>query len=405
MLTDSQRLLISAAVDGLLDDGAWVEFRQLLAASSDALTLYQTLQIHSARLAALPRQQLPASHAAALAAAWSALPTPRPLTTVARRSVRDSRRWVTLAVAASALIVVTVVSFRSARIDVRSHPRPVTEVAAIPPVMPRVENTDPVGLPPAPLEFVPAPDEVALAVPGILVTPETAPLPRAAVEKSLIGSGQFGPGLGFDSVDVRLPTVTTAASLGDLPLEEFVSTDAKESTLVRLDLFSADTVAGVALVRDAARVAKIAVVADALTQERLRQKLPLAWAFQADSLTPAQAKGWLAAIAAEARGATTPPVSAVHAAPAGASDRRDARDLFGVSHEKSPPTKSIESKTIGEVSGALTHPTAEVALTTFAPKSLRMSVTLSPELRGYAERHTGARRGSVSLLIVVRPRE
>ena len=49
MLTDPQRHLIAAAVDGRLTPGEQLAFRGLVAESRDALALFQALQSQAAR--------------------------------------------------------------------------------------------------------------------------------------------------------------------------------------------------------------------------------------------------------------------------------------------------------------------------------------------------------------------
>ena len=67
MLTDSDRELICAAVDGQLSFEQESGFRVLVAESADALQLFQLLQSHSRRLQAIPQRPAPLSLAACAA--------------------------------------------------------------------------------------------------------------------------------------------------------------------------------------------------------------------------------------------------------------------------------------------------------------------------------------------------
>ena len=88
MLTDADRELVSAAVDGELTPVTGPAFRTLVAQSADAVALYQTLTAQARRLAALPRHPAPADVWRAVVADIRAIPVAVPAPAPVRRVTR-----------------------------------------------------------------------------------------------------------------------------------------------------------------------------------------------------------------------------------------------------------------------------------------------------------------------------
>src|SRR6266542_1505408 len=104
MLTDADRELITAAVDGALDDRQEPAFRALVADSAEAAALYNRLQGDARRLRESRRVPAPADLAEEVTASVRNLPRATPSS---RRPAARRPSWLTYSVAASLFLAVS----------------------------------------------------------------------------------------------------------------------------------------------------------------------------------------------------------------------------------------------------------------------------------------------------------
>src|SRR5438128_10549390 len=104
MLTETDRELITAAVDGVLDDRQEPAFRSLVAESAEAAALFHKLQTHARRLRELRRVPAPAGLTDAVLDRVRA--EPRAVPSTHRRAAAARPGWAVFAVAASLFLAV-----------------------------------------------------------------------------------------------------------------------------------------------------------------------------------------------------------------------------------------------------------------------------------------------------------
>ncbi len=405
MLTDPQRHLIAAAVDGRLTPSEQHAFRGLVAESRDALALFQTLQSQAARLSAMPKAQLPRDRTAKIlqAVAQAVPPTARPVTP--RVPVPAKRSWLPYAVAASTLLAVSSGSFWFAQtrepVCKLPHPdssevTPSVAVAQLPTVTPDAEL-------PAPREVAPA--QLAVVEPEVIV--EVAPEPRVRQAGDIVGSGAFQQRPNLAALDIRLPVLTAASKLDSPEVRQLTLAEFKAAPALRIDLFSRDSLRGVQALQVAAKNAGVAVAVDGLTAERIKKSLPLAWAFYAESLTPDDLAKLLDQVAVLNRDAgKDAPFGATHVTAAGVSEARDLKELLGVEPaflKRAATPVALNASTADRVAANLAKPGKAGVLLTFSPASARTAPAASAEVRGYLAGRGERKPGTTPVLIVVRP--
>lgn len=404
MLTDPQRHLIAAAVDGRLTPSEQHAFRGLIAESRDALALFQALQSQAARLSALPKVALSRGRSAKIlqAIAHSVPPTAPPVTP--RFRVPAKRSWLPYAVAASTLLAVSAGSFWFAQHrepDCRMLPG--DSVAAVPgPVLARRPVVVPDAELPAPREF--APPQLAVVEPEAVV--EIAPEPRVRPVGDIVGSGAFQQRADLTALEVRLPVLTAASKLDLAEVRQLTLNEFKAAPAVRIDLFSRDSLRGVHALQVAAKNAGVAVAVDGLTGERIKKNLPLAWAFYAESLTPDDLTKLLDQVAILNREAgKDAPFGSAHVTAAGATEVRDLKELLGVEPTflKRATPVALNASTVDRVAATLTKSGKSAVLLTYAPANARTAPLTSPEIRAYVAGRSERKPGTTPVLIVVRP--
>ena len=406
MLTDPQRHLIAAAVDGRLTPGEQHAFRGLVAESRDALALFQSLQSQAARLSAMPKASLPRYRSEwILQAVTQAVPPTAPPVTP-RVAVPAKRSWLPYAVAASTLLAVSSGSFWFAqtREPVCKLPQPDASsvdtgvaLAILPAVAPDVD--------------LPAPREVAApqlaAVEPEAVVAEVAPEPRVRPAGDIVGSGAFQQRANLAALDVRLPVLTAASKLDSPEVRQLTLAEFKAAPAVRIDLFSRDSLRAVQALQVAAKNAGVTVSVDGLTAERSKKNLPLAWAFYAESLTPEDLAKLLDQVALLNRDAgKDAPFGATHVTAAGASEARDLKELLGVEPsflKRAATPVGVNASTVDRVAANLTKSGKTGVLLTYAPATARTAPAASAEVRGFLAGRGDRKPGTTPVLIVVRP--
>ena len=406
MLTDPQRHLIAAAVDGRLTPSEQLAFRGLVAESRDALALFQTLQSQTARLSALPKVALPRGRSASiLQAIAQAVPPTAPAVTP-RVAVPSKRSWLPYAVAASTLLAVSSGSFWLAQNTPRepvANLLPAEPVALAPgllvaqlPAAPQLVEL------PAPVE--PSPVDLARVEPETVA--EVAPEPRVRPAGDIVGSGAFQQSANLAALDVRLPVLTAASKL-DLPeVRQLTLAEFKAAPAVRIDLFSRDSLRGVQALQVAAKNSSVVVAVDGLTAERIKKNLPLAWAFYAEALTPDDLAKLLDQVAILNRDAgKDAPFGAAHVTAAGASEARDLKDLLGVEPsfmKRAATSVAVNTSTVDRVAANLAKPGKAGIVLTYAPATARTAPVASAEVRSFLAGRGERKPGTTPVLIVVR---
>ena len=406
MLTDPQRHLIAAAVDGRLTPSEQLAFRGLVAESRDALALFQTLQSQAARLSALPKVALPRGRSASILQAISQAVPPTAPAASPRVAVSAKRSWLPYAVAASTLLAVSSGSFWLAQNAPRepvSSLLPTEPVAVAPGLLvAQLPTASPPAELPAPREA--APVEIASIEPEAVVV-EVAPEPRVRPAGDIVGSGAFQQSANLAALDVRLPVLSAASKLDQPEVRNLMLAEFKAAPAVRIDLFSRDSLRGVQALQHAAKNAGVAVAVDGLTAERIKKNLPLAWAFYAEALTPDDLAKLLDQVATVNRDAgKDAPFGVAHVTAAGASEARDLKDLLGVepSFLKRAATP-VNASTVDRVAANLAKPGKTGIVLTYAPATARTAPVASAEVRSFLAGRADRKPGTTPVLIVVRP--
>jgi hypothetical protein len=393
MLSDADRELITAAVDGALDDRREPLFRALVADSAEAAALFHKLQGDARRLREARRVPAPPGLADCVVARVRDLPHTTPSS---RRAAAQRPTWLTYAVAASLLLAVAAGSYwyvaRSARDPegrALRHALPTpqdpggTEYA----VVPRDRTPEVVPAPRAMVE----PEIVAIA--PRQAGREAAPTPRPFGFNDVIGSRPaVDPGT-IAAADIRLPLRATVADLDRPEWKAKVAAELARDPAFRLDLFVHDPLRAAEVFQTAAQAAGVDLIVDATAQERIKRKLPTTWAVYTESLTADELAAFLAQLAARTRAADATPVFAsAHLFPAQQPEQRELRELLGVdplARNKPAARKDRTEKPTAILLGYST--------------GARVPPALSKEVKTYLDRRDERKPAAVPLLIVIRP--
>jgi hypothetical protein len=255
----------------------------------------------------------------------------------------------------------------------------------------------------------PEPLVVASAAPK---HPEPAPAPRPNVPDFLASA--VPPDLKpFEAVEVRLPLLLSVAELDGPDAQAQIAAELAREPAFRLDLFARDTVRAADVFQAAAKSARLSVTVDATAHERLKRKLPTAWAVYTEALTPDDVAKLTAALAAHDRAADAGVFAAAHLIPARAAEQRDLKDLFGVDmglgkRSKPGPVagKPLSAGTVDQVTAALTKgkvPETPALMLTYLPAPFRAAPGASKEVREFLARRDDRKPNAVPVLVVIRP--
>jgi hypothetical protein len=423
MLTDADRELITAAVDGGLPPDREAVLRALLANSADAAALFARLQSDSRRLKALPVRPAPANLARAVAEKVAALPRAIP---VAPRSpassTPDRAGWLPYAVAAAVLLAVSATSFwyslrqdageadRVVQMQRLPHPDAVVGRVARSPAVPEESPPEPIPAPRYSAKPENIGPELAVLPPPAEVGPEPAPLPRVSGLGEAFGSRPLLDPKPFESVKARLPVLVPVADLGREEVRIRVLAELGRDPAFRLDLFVRDLPRAVTAFQAAAHAAGVAVTAEASTLDRLRKKQPIAVAVYTEALSAEDVVRLLGQLAALSKsGDHGGAFLSAHLVPATAAEQREVRELLGVDPGpwKRPAAggpKSVTTGTAGEVAAALKKEKGAkpAILLTYLPVALRASPA-AKEVRAFLDRRGERKSTAVPLLVVIRP--
>jgi hypothetical protein len=421
MLTDSDRELITAAVDGELPPDRDAALRALLADSADAAVLFASLQGDSRRLKALPVRPAPVGLAEAVAGKLSTFPKAVPVAPHSAHPTPRRAGWLPYAVAASVLLAVAVASFWYSLREGSNEADRVAQQQRLPrsdDTAGRATQSPAVPADSLP-EAIPAPrfaarperhdSDLAVLPPPTAVGPEPAPFPRTAGIGDVVGSRPLLDPKPFESIEARLPILVPVADLSKKEVRGRVLDDLGREPAFRLDLFVKDVPQAATAFQAAARSAGVSVAIESSALDRLKKKQPIAVAIYTESLSAedvVKLLGQLSALARSGERGGSAFLSA-HLVPAAAAEQRELRDLLGVDPGpwKRPAVgpRPVTAGTAGELAAAFDKEKGprHAIMLTYSPVSLRANPNVK-EVKAFLDRRDERRANAVPLLVVIR---
>jgi hypothetical protein len=393
MLSEADKLLITAGVCGCLSRVEKTALRILLEESPAAKALYKTA---------------PDSIWPNVMARVASGPIIVPPIVPNRQGVAG---WLPFAVAASLLVGVTALSYKMFLVPANRNEvadkssKPIVELQPnrISPPLAANETTAP-----APV-FVgpPKPDTVVAMAP---LPSELAPKPRIIGRQAPFTAAVPDPTV-FTTIDARLPVLFPIADAADAEVIRKVKAEFAAGNAIRIDLFAKDTLKAADQFAAAVRAGHTTLAVDGITQMYLKRKLRLAWAVYTESLAAPDALAVLNKLAADdAKPGATPVWVAAHLTATSTADGREAKDLFGLdpaawkkAKTSVKPAEPLTAGTIDQLTAALGKSTPAAVMTTFLPTNLRIPPNLSPQIKQYFEEKPAKKDGAVPLLVVIRP--
>jgi hypothetical protein len=343
-----------------------------------------------------------------------------------------------IAIAASVLLCITVVSFAyfsnqdSGNQSTANNPwanvlpAPQDPPTAVPspnatPREPHHADADTVArhgmlpVPQSPMPKVVTPDEVAIA-----------PEPRS-VSRDFIGSRILDPLEPFEIIQVRLPFLRAVAELDREDVRNELIDELDRDMPYRLDLFVRDTARGVDVFQNAAKATGLTVFSDAATLDKLKKKQAHSVVIYTESLTPAELAALFARLTAEDMKFTPRVCDSLHVMPVVRSDESELKLILGMDpglykRTRAKPTapsgekntgepKSVSAGTIDMVSKSLTTPPAKpgpkyaMLLTwqTTHANIARTNPASSAELKQFRDKRGERKPDAVPAIIIIRP--
>jgi hypothetical protein len=422
MLTEADKELITAAVDGDLSPEQQAKFRSLIAESEPAHALYRRLRRDRARLRKLPHVPAPPQ---LLPNVMSAVQQPVHVPTPVLPRRRPA--LVPLALAASVLLSVGIASFRYFQEDYEiSRSANHNQLLPKPP-----EHTEPtveasrlaLHEPSAPSrEITPPPRssavEIAQSDSSVSRQPiEVAPPPHDPKGDFL--TSPIGPETAlFESVTIRLPLLLSIEDLINGEGQQRVVTELSRGPAFRIDLFVNDPHRAADAFIASAKGRKHQVIVDVTAQDRLKKRMPFGWVILTDSLTPTEIAAWLAAakrrVDKDGESNNISLTGDAHFVPAGAFEQREWRELVGAEpawgkRDIPAAPRPLAADTADQVANALqksepvSRPEACALLLTYSPREARVNSVYSKEVKLFAERRLEPNPYAVPVMIVIRP--
>ncbi len=408
MLTDAELTLISAAVDGELSATDARRYGALVAANPFAAAVADQLRVTAERLRRMRKRLAPAL---LFPKVMARLPVAAAVTPARRRARRPV--WQPCAIAASLLFCVGVGSFWffSARQDrdATVRARPVPPVASNPPS-------------PLPLEvpFVPAPDKTVAVGPDVPPLPrevavavgpmprDTAPMPRSH-GGDLVGSGISEQAKPLRAVQLKLPFTGAVSEFAREEVRTAFAADFAGEPAVRIDLFARNLPAAVETLAAAVRATGVTLVVDPASPDVMKQRPTYPQLMLVEGLTPDELAKLLETLGKPVPGTAQPPITSVHVLPAGPTEQKDWKSLFGAdlgffrsgrgkSLPSPSPSRPISDGTIGKVKSLVgKNPDKSALLLTY------IWATQSAETKAYLAGRGERKAGTLPAVIVIRP--
>lgn len=416
MLSEYEKSLVAAAVDGELSIDDYGAFDGLLARSPMAAELHRALVRDRERLMAIPRRPAPDDLATAIFAAIQ-----RDCPTVPARTISSDRglKWVPAAMAASFLIAVSSASYwfvagsqspRMAHKQLQQLPK--DNVVLVPKsgpsrvaVLPETPAVETPKLPAIPM--VPPTAVATNQVPEPAIKSE---VPESVPDRILtapVGSEVKA----FDRVELKLPILATLADMTREEQQASLKTNLARDPATRIDVFAKDTSRAAEALVASAKAVNLNIQLEAIATERLKRKLPTAWWIYTEALTPDEVAKWLAETATADAAIAAPAEKVfgnIHVLPASVLEQKDSAALLEVDLTKkvpSPTGANIAGKTIEELAGALqkTETPKPGILVTYFPQPGRAHPKLSKDIKQFNDLRKDRKSGTVPLVIVIRP--
>lgn len=410
MLTAADLQLITAVVDGEATPADTRRFNTLVAAKAEAAAVAASLRSDALALRRLPKRRAPEGTTAAVMARLPRVAAPirrRPRTPV----------WLPYAVAASLLLTVTAGSYwyfagKQDRELLASKTRLVLPISPNAPSVPIPEKTQPE--PEQGSNLAQVPDELPFPREVIVAAPkprDLAPMPRSFAG-DLVGAGISERAKPLQTVELKLPLIAGVSEFGrDETRARFAAEFARDPA-VRIDIFAKNLPTAIEIVTAATRTAGVTVTADAASQDLIAKKVPAAYAYFIEGLTPTELARLLEAVATQVATHPQPPISTVHAFTAGNHEQKEWKDLFGrdlglfrsANPESTALTRPISEGTIGKLRGAVgKNPEKAGLLLTYLPFNGRSNPTMSKEIKAFLDGRGERKAGTLPAFIVVRP--
>jgi len=433
MLTEAQLTLITAAVDGDLNDAEARELRRLLDESAPARTTYERLRADSIRLQSLPRIEPPTDfHARVMAriAAFGTIPVSpltRPTESIRNPGRHSWRRWAPIATAASVLIGIAGTSFlifSAERGDTARNPNRPSVSGWVGADDPRWNEWLPVNS--ARPSSAPMPSErnegaVVHEAPAPSFAPEStvavAPEPRTP-DHDLIGAHPRAEFPNFDHVQLRLPFLEPLADFEREAVRQQLAEELGRDPAFRIDLFARNTIRGTELFQQAARACGFAIHADANSLSYLRKGQVTSVAIYTDSLSASELAALFTVLNSEDARVSPRVFDAVHAMPVAREDEVEIRRILGIDpglfkraipapdrRKEIPKGTSVSAGTADQIASAIKAGKGgggSGVLTTWAPAQGRTLPSMSAELKTYLSKRGERKPDAVPVLIVIR---
>ena len=424
MLTDHDQQLISAAVDGQLSVEDESQFRVLVAESTEALQLFQSLQSHSHRLHSLPQRPAPSDFEFGVMSRVRQLPIITPSSPHRNESGKRSVGWMPYVIAASLLFAVTSASFwfaaqytnRKDAITQRPHLTKSIEAAHNKTV------SSPRSLPEVGNEILPQPQLARTNVTDTTVVQRTtnmvelAPEPRHYIPGDVIGSATFVEQSPLMAVQARMPFLANVADLDKPDVRTRFVDELGRDPAFRFDLFTRDPLKAAEVFQTIAKQANINLAIDGTVQDRVNKRHPSAWVIYVESLSAEEIAKLFDLLAVQCRGdEKSPSFTTGHLFPAFQTDAnqpdtntKDLRDLLGVDlglgkRPKTAATKPLTATTVDQVTSALQKNVKPALMLTYLPVIGRSNPALSVEVQSFLAKRDERKPGVVPLMIVIRP--
>jgi hypothetical protein len=403
MLTPTDRELIANSLDGPLGDAESLRLRELLDRSPSARRLLRALQRDQRSLKNLSRYAAPPT---VLPAVMARIAASEPFTAIPSSTIRKPAQrplWVTATVAASALLALGL-GYSIGSKALRSQAVILEHAESLPKVDTAVEADSKLVLSRIP-EFQDPTDDVEPDT--VAASVEVAPVPKPALPAPLppLYASPLVATPVLERVLVKLPVMLSTGDLVRQDARDRIQKELSTSPIMRVDLFAKDSIRGVDSFVAAAKAANVAITFEPITFERYKRKLPGAWLFVIENLTPMQATQMLARLA-PADSTTTTAISMIHILPATTHDRKTFKDLLGVDLATHLPsaTRSVSDSTLDRVTESLTKskPEPRAIVLTYLPTSMRINPQHSPDIRAWTDARTTPRPGTLTLSVVVR---
>lgn len=411
MLTESEQLLISAAVDGELTPAEAKAFERLVMSDPEASRLFRRLKEASARLAALPKHTAPKGLAAKVMARV------RPVTP--HRTPSHRRALLPIAIAASLFLAVTAGSFFFFR-DSASNNEQAQQNQLPPPgpsaVMPDTPAGDLVASAKAGAgedgTVKPATDDGAFTkMPPVEAEPVVVvrvPKPLTPEEKEMLTSALMIEPTTLKQINPTLPLILSALEFDKEEPQTRLKKELAKDAGFRLNLFSKNTVAAVEHLHTAARQVGVHVFTEGLTARRIKEPLALPYAVYIENLTADELAALLAALTKSVNEQSRPEavLGSAHLVTADVPEHKDLKELIGVDWPQAKAGKPADGKavtesTLKEVVASVKKSGEKAAVVvTYAAKQ---NAGKSLEVKQFLEKRGDRKPGTVPLLIVIRP--